>query len=239
MNNYYVRVIKEIKDFIFLVRFFNLKIFYRYFIYKISILSNFKNYMKNYLDNDNLQFSNKWFRYNLLDWLYIFDKKINIKENEIINILEIGSYEGQATCFFLKYFKTSKVDCVDTWQGSDEHLKNSFSKVEKIFNENINLFPGRVIKNKKRSNDFFKKNKKKYNIIYIDGSHFYKDVYRDAINAKKVLEKDGIIIFDDYLFNFYERKKENPITAINKFLNKHGKDFEIIAVFRQIFLKKI
>jgi len=56
--------------------------------------------------------------------------------------------------------------------------------------------------------------------------------------ANKCLDKDGYIIFDDYLFNFYKNKNQNPITAINKFLKKFDKEFEIISVFRQVFLKK-
>ena len=113
-------------------------------------------------------------------------------------------------------------------------ISESFIKVEKNFDKNINPFLNRV-KNKKSSKEFFLKNKKKYNIIYIDGSHYYKDVFRDAINAKKFLDKDGIIIFDDYIFNFYKNKKHNPISAINKFLKKFNDNFEIVAVFRQVF----
>ena len=113
-----------------------------------------------------------------------------------------------------------------------------FHKSWKNFDKNINPFLNRVIKNKKSSKKFFLKNKKKYNIIYIDGSHYYKDVFRDAINAKKFLDKDGIIIFDDYIFNYYKDKNHNPISAINKFLKKFNDDFEVVAVFRQVFLKK-
>ena len=236
--NLYIKIIKEIKNFFFLLNFFNLRILYKYLNHKILILLNAKNYNKNYLDSDNLDFSNKWFKYNLLDWLYIFDKKINIKKEEKINILEIGSYEGQSTFFFLKYFKFSTIDCVDTWEGSDEHDKDTFLKVEKKFDKNTSFYFNQVIKNKKKFKDFFIKNKKKYNIIYIDGSHYYKDVYRDAIFAKKNLDRNGIIIFDDYLFNFYKNKKQNPITAINKFLKKFDNEFEIITVFRQVFLRK-
>ena len=185
MNNIYIRIIKEFKDLIFLLRFLNLKIFYKYLIYKISILINFKNYDKKYLDSSELKFSNKWFKYNLLDWLYIFDKKINIDKDKKLQILEIGSYEGQATYFFLKFFKSSIIECVDTWEGSDEHKKDEFLNIETNFDNNMSSFSKRIIKNKKKSKYFFSKNQKKFNIIYIDGSHFYKDVYRDAINARK------------------------------------------------------
>jgi len=234
----YTKIIKELKDLLFLLRFINFKVLYKYFNHKFIIFLNAKHYDKNFLRNDNLKFSNKWFKYNLLDWLFIFDKKININKDKEINILELGSYEGQSTYFFNKYFKNSIIDCVDTWEGSDEHEKNSFSKVEKIFDQNTNFFFNQIIKNKKSSKEFFKNNKKKYNIIYIDASHFYKDVYRDALYANKCLDKDGYIIFDDYLFNFYKNKNQNPITAINKFLKKFDKEFEIISVFRQVFLKK-
>ena len=71
----YIKVIKELKDLLFLLRFLNFKMIIKYINHKFLITINFKNYDKNYLKNKNLKFSNNWFRYNLLDWLYILIKK--------------------------------------------------------------------------------------------------------------------------------------------------------------------
>ena len=72
----YTKIIKELKDLLFLLRFLNFKVLYKYFNHKYIIFLNAKYYDKNFLKNDNLKSSNKWFTYNLLGWLFIFDKKL-------------------------------------------------------------------------------------------------------------------------------------------------------------------
>ena len=56
---------------------------------------------------------------------------------------------------------------------------------------------------------------KKYDLIYVDGgSHHYNDVLKDANNSFKVLNKNGILIFDDFLKKYYKDLKRDPIIAI-------------------------
>ena len=51
-----------------------------------------------------------------------------IKLNDVTDILEIGSFEGMSALFLLKNFENSKIDCVETFKGSDEHGDISFKK---------------------------------------------------------------------------------------------------------------
>ena len=105
MNELYIRIIKEIKNLKFFLKFFNFKILIKYLNHKFLIFLNYKKYDKKYLDDENLKFSNKWFKYNLLDWLYIFDKKIDIRSDKKIKILEIKVLKDKALIFF-KIFQT-------------------------------------------------------------------------------------------------------------------------------------
>ena len=60
---------------------------------------------------------------------------------------------------------------------------------------------------------------------------------KDLNNALKYLEKDGIIICDDYFWNLDGDKLEKPISAINEIVNENS--LKIVAVTtNQIFLKK-
>ena len=68
--------------------------------------------------------------------------------------LEIGSYEGNSAIFVAKYFTESNIFCVDTWMGSDEHLGQNFSEIEKNFLYNIKEFEN-VHQIKSSSNLFF------------------------------------------------------------------------------------
>ena len=184
------------------------------------------------------KFSNDWFTENIPSWVYLF-KQINSK-NEI-KCLEIGSYEGMSALFSLTKLSNSKIDCVETFQGSDEHSKLDFSKVEKNFNYNLSNFKDRYQIFKMTSDDFFKDRltHKMYDFIYIDGSHFSEQVYRDAINSFRFLNTNGIIIFDDFLKKFYKKIDQNPINGVISFIKEKKKQIKIMDVGYQICIKKI
>ena len=95
-----------------------------------------------------------------------------------------------------------------------------------------------------RSDSFFNKNlsNTKYDVVYIDGSHFYKDVLNDAMNSYKLLKKNGIIIFDDFLYirqttRLKHAEYKNVIGGIIYFLSK--KKVKVIYVGHQVIIKKI
>ena len=77
--------------------------------------------------------------------------------NSKINILEIGSYKGESSKYFLEEITNSIITCVDTWEGSDENKdrKENFSEVEKAFDEVEKKYKDRLIKKKLTSQQFF------------------------------------------------------------------------------------
>ena len=98
-----------------------------------------------------------------------------------------------------------------------------------------------------KSNDFFSlkmasakdfKNEK-YDLIYIDGSHVYSDVLNDANSAINLLNKNGILIFDDFLWMHYPKINDNPMGAIKKFLESNIKNLKILSISHQIIFQKI
>ncbi len=167
-----------------------------------------------------------------------FENNINEKKG-IIDILEIGSYEGRSSIFFLKYFNESRITCVDTWEGSDEHDKKNMSNIENNFDLNIKNFDSRYKKIKNNSDNFFEDNDEFFDLIYIDGSHDFNQVIKDSSNADRYLKKDGYLLFDD--FNFISpnyKNNENVAAAINLFLNKNKNKYKIIYLYNQVLLKK-
>jgi O-methyltransferase. len=69
-----------------------------------------------------------------------------------------------------------------------------------------------------------------FDFIYVDGSHQAPDVLFDAVMAFKLLRKNGIIAFDDYLW--FERGLPN-----GKNLNRCPKP--AIDAFTSIFFNKV
>ena len=185
-----------------------------------------------------LKFSNDWFSNNIPIWLFIFQKE---NQNKFNKILEIGSFEGMSSYFLLNHFVNSKIDCVETFLGSDEHKKIDFSIIEKNFNYNLNGYVNRYNLFKMTSKNFFSKKhfgNNFYDLVYIDGSHFKDDVLFDAINSFERLNMNGLMIFDDFLRNYYDIKDENVIGAVFEFIKKFNDKIEIVFVGYQICIKK-
>jgi hypothetical protein len=72
----------------------------------------------------------------------------------------------------------------------------------------------------------------------VDGSHRADDVMIDASQSFAALKPGGILIFDDYTFLFYERMKDNSVFPLNCFLKMKQREFTILSVTSQLFLKK-
>ena len=169
---------------------------------------------------------------------YNFFKYLNFLEGNF-NYLEIGTYEGNSAMFVANTFPKSKVYCVDNWNKTEEYGDQNFDIVEKNFDYNTSSFKN-ILKFKNNSDDFFKKNNTLFEVVYIDGYHRDFQVLKDCRNAWKILKKNGLLICDDYIWNFYENIKENPCYSINKFMDEIKNENKVLEVSKsQIFIKKL
>ena len=176
---------------------------------------------------------------NINSWLYIFNKH-NLYDKKLV-VLEIGSYEGRSSFFLLKYLKKIELTCVDTFKPFHElkeYNKRKFNKIYSNFKKNTSKYTNRLFIVKNTSANFFKSNKKRFDLIYVDGSHKYKDVLHDARKAFIYLNNNGIIIFDDFLWQIDSQKKM-PINALIEFLNENVDKLKILYVDYQLIIKKI
>ena len=159
--------------------------------------------------------------------------------NKNFNYLEIGSYEGNSSICVANLFTNSKIVCVDNWVGTDEYINHiSFSEIEKNFDYNVKEYKS-INKVKVTSDVFFKNNNTNFDAIYIDGYHYGPQVYKDCKNAWEILKNDGLLICDDYIWDFYPNFLDSPCYAINKFLKELKGSYTIKKVSNsQIFIKK-
>lgn len=192
-----------------------------------------------------LHLSTDWFTENIPYWLSLFDE-YDLEHKEI-NALEIGSWEGLSSHFFLSALPKAHLTCVDTWEGADEHrdgtaaTKHILSQIETRFNENTAPYTDRLTKYKGSSFSFFQKNKDRcaFDFIYIDGSHHCDDVIIDAVKSFEMLKVGGVIIFDDYFWQHYEKSIDNPASAINLFLKLKKGSYKIIRMYWQVVIVKL
>jgi predicted O-methyltransferase YrrM len=166
-------------------------------------------------------------------------KSIDLDPTNEINILEIGSYEGRSTVWFIETYLhniNSTITCIDPWldYSQDEKSLNSYNavdaqwkfgslKIKEIFENNIHLSgkKDQVIIHHDLSTNILPKllvEKKKYDVIFIDGNHVAPFVMMDAVLCWNLLNKNGIMIFDDYLWMPNLDKKLRPQMAIDYFI---------------------
>jgi hypothetical protein len=167
-----------------------------------------------------------------------------IEEVRPTTIFEVGTWKGQSAVKMGEAIKQLELDCtivcIDTWLGSIEFwdeakhtsecnlfLKHGYPSVYYQFLSNVvhskmqdiiipfpttSLIAGR----------FLKKQKKYADLIYIDGSHEYEDVLSDLTLYWDLLNENGIVFGDDFVWRSVRR-------AVEKFTKKNHLPFQVVV----------
>lgn len=113
--------------------------------------------------------------------------------------LEVGCFEGRASCWLLQngLDPSGTLVCIDTFQGSEEHLGLDLGSLRETFDQNVHEAQrsGQTIETIAAEShrglaDLIKQDRK-FDFIYIDASHTAPDVMTDACMAFKLLKKGG------------------------------------------------
>ena len=191
------------------------------------------------------QFTNAWFEQQKPVIESIFSKYINM--DNPIKILEIGAFEGRSTTFYLDNklkHNDSTIEVIDPWALGDSTCRLN-SETEKLFLKNIQLNSNKhkltILKG--FSQDILPKlivENKKYDFIVIDGSHLACDVLRDSVLSFDLLNKGGILFFDDYLWGKLNNLTElgSPQIAIDNFVACYANKLEVIHKDYHFAIKK-
>jgi predicted O-methyltransferase YrrM len=187
-------------------------------------------------------FSNTWFDGSIELWVELLSPLKSLARP--VDVLEVGSWEGRSTLFLLGYLPEGKLTAVDTWEGGAEHQHRAdLDALERRFDHNVSAFRSRLVKRKGRSctvlAELMSSAGESFDFIFIDGSHFADDVMLDAAMAWRLLRKDGVLVFDDYLWRLEQYGwKKNPANAINLFLKLVEGDFVLLHVGHQLAIRK-
>ena len=88
------------------------------------------------------------------------------------------------------------------------------------------------------SDIFFENNSEMFDLIYVDGNHHSFQVKKDLENSYKFLNPSGILIIDDFLWDWYEDPKSNPAYAVNNFSKNIINFLKILFVHNIVILQK-
>jgi len=188
-------------------------------------------------------FSQNWFQDNGKRWLVWLDR---FKDKDNLRFLEIGCFEGRATCWVMDHILTGEnntFDVIDTFEGSMEHKDRDLdvSNMLDNFKENIKPFENKVkikIHQGKSENKLVLFDENVFDFIYVDGSHMAKDVLSDLVMGFRCLRGGGLMIMDDYAWVKYEDETLNPKIAIDAFLEIYKNEYILIDKDRQVAIQK-
>jgi hypothetical protein len=180
-------------------------------------------------------FTSDWFSYNIPNWTRILG---DFKGKPGLAYLEVGVYEGRSFFWVVDTILThpsSKAVAIDTFD------KFGGGDPEEVFHENVHRSgraPGiRVIKgfSQEKLRDL---SLRSFDIIYIDGDHSSRSVLMDAILAWDLLKDGGILIFDDYAWDFLVPTELRPTYALDVFQTLFGDDFRVLVKDYQLIVRK-
>ena len=204
-----------------------------------------KNVKKNYKDRkiqfeDDIKeksFSNKWF----LNNFDIFSFFLPQDKNSKFVYLEVGCFEGLSSFFVLSEYKAVDATLLDIWDmpnANSKTLSHNFNSIENTFDDNLSRFNFTKIKDDSvvAMRALFKQ-KKSFDFIYIDGSHNGEDILSDAIEAFKILKKEGLIFFDDFLQHDKNRALQS-YEGIEKFLTLYSNYLKIEYFQNNLVVRK-
>ena len=175
---------------------------------------------------------------------------------ESCEILEIGTFAGTSVIGMLQYLPNAKATTIDLWisyvekECATEINTSSLEKIfemniEKVFNENIGKsgFSNRVTVIKGDSAfvliDLIKQNKR-YDFIYVDGSHKAIDCFTDCFLSWQLLNINGIMGIDDYLYKIsFTNEFENVQKGVDHFLQKIKGQYILLVNEYRRFIQKI
>jgi predicted O-methyltransferase YrrM len=147
-------------------------------------------------------------------------------------LLEIGCYEGRATCWLLQNVATN----------ADAHVTCIDSVRQPAFEKNIALAGGTgkltflhgLSRSALRGLPFGH-----YDFIYVDGNHTTVEVLEDGILSFRLLKEGGIMAFDDYRWDDSRLRHEGlPRPAIDAFLKSYKRKIKVLSKGEQVWIRK-
>lgn len=166
-----------------------------------------------------------------------------------ISILEIGTWTGISLINLLQEMPSAIATVIDTWTDYEEI--GSLIKVEKMGVMNAfkkNIYKAQLnhrVRIRKGDSEIILQDLiregQDFDFIYVNGSHLLLETYSDCILSWSLLNKGGVMVIDDYLFesdNELLSYLEKPKNAIDHFLKKKKGEYNLLHIGYRVFLEK-
>lgn len=138
--------------------------------------------------------------------------------------VEVGCWRGRSACFLgVEIFNSGKnisLDCVDTWEGSEEHVGYSILENDGLYKEfMLNIEPlGKIIRPLRMTSLEAAKlyQDESLDFVFLDASHKYEDIKADIEAWYPKVKPGGIFSGHDY------PAWTQVVAAVNDFFHPKG-----------------
>jgi predicted O-methyltransferase YrrM len=194
-------------------------------------------------------FTNDWFTIHVPKFI----SSIELLRTTAVNVLEIGSFEGLSTTWFLHFFnQNSSIVCVDTFEGGLEHVDSDgkpqqfLTGLQERFFDNVAFERSRLdVRIGTSETILFTFKPQSFDVIYVDGSHHAADALTDIVLAFHLLKIGGIMMIDDVGGGgqtddtTLENIRATPRLAVQPFLTLFQERIEVLHAGYQVHLRKL
>lgn len=116
-------------------------------------------------------------------------------------VIEVGCWEGKSTVHIAQGCYPTKVQAVDTWEGSPGEISAELAATRDVFatfNENIrDLTRGNVETHRMGWREYFALDRGPIRFIHIDAEHTYREVFDNIAEVLPLMVAGGVICGDD------------------------------------------
>lgn len=152
--------------------------------------------------------------------------KNRLGKKKTINILEIGTFLGQGSKFFIKAFESINIDptidCVDLAYPYIEETSTMNYGVQGFHllkNTEEERMEHKIVLHTGRSRDIVPYMLKEFDLVYVDGEHTSGGVFMDLVLSFNKSTEDTVIVVDDLEW----AAKKNPVAqGVSKFVQHYG-----------------
>ena len=157
--------------------------------------------------------------------LFALYKKMVSRFDSGSHFVEVGAFLGRSAVFMaveiINSGKNIKFDCIDHWEGSEEHNDNDKVNLETLYEDFLeNIKPVKGVVNPVRAHsidaaELYKPNS--LDFVFIDASHDEESVKEDLLHWTPRVKKNGVIAGDDI-------NNEGVANAVKWFFNSEKLD---------------
>jgi hypothetical protein len=151
-----------------------------------------------------------------------------------LRILEVGTFEGRASVFFLNFFPRATLTGIDWFEG--------FPDAAARFDRNMAPYGDRVEALKMDSVaalERLRAENRTFDLVYIDVSHYHDTAKANTRAAWPLTQAGSVIIWDDYNWGRHLPDAQRGKGAIDDFLREREGDYRVLGKGYQLAIERL